>query len=75
MTRAIVALLALCLTLTVAAQDERRAALSGEPPLTREIRASLYGNGRQPLCRTAVYGVGGLPLRMRTRSNQESRPA
>jgi pyruvate-ferredoxin/flavodoxin oxidoreductase len=40
------------------------AALSGEPPLTREIRASIYDTGRRPLCHTAVYGVGGLPLRI-----------
>ncbi|MBT8081367.1 MAG: pyruvate ferredoxin oxidoreductase [Gammaproteobacteria bacterium] len=40
------------------------AALSGGPPLTREIRASVYGTGRQPACQTAVYGVGGLPLRV-----------
>lgn len=40
------------------------APLAGEPPLTREVRACLHaaGNGRAA-CRTAVYGVGGLPLR------------
>ncbi len=38
-------------------------ALSAEPPLTREVRASLYAKGRQPDCGSVVYGVGGLPLR------------
>ncbi|MGB5490684.1 MAG: hypothetical protein WBM76_07665, partial [Woeseiaceae bacterium] len=39
--------------------------LSGEPPLIREVRASLNRGheGRQPKCRSVVYGVGGLPLR------------
>ncbi len=42
------------------------APLSGEPPLTREVRACL---GRQdtkhlPECSSAIYGVGGLPLRV-----------
>lgn len=43
------------------------APLSGEPPLTREIRASLnrLDNGHKPLCVPVVYGVGGLPLRTR----------
>ena len=38
--------------------------LAGEPPLTREVRACLHAaaSGRIP-CRSAVYGVGGLPLR------------
>ncbi|NNF41309.1 MAG: 4Fe-4S binding protein, partial [Woeseiaceae bacterium] len=39
--------------------------LSGEPPLTREIRAGLDrldGPGHSP-CRPVIYGVGGLPLR------------
>jgi pyruvate-ferredoxin/flavodoxin oxidoreductase len=40
--------------------------LSGEPPLTREVRASLncIGDGRHPRCYPVVYGVGGLPLRV-----------
>ena len=40
--------------------------LSGEPPLTREVRASLncMGDGRHPKCYPVVYGVGGLPLRV-----------
>ncbi len=38
------------------------ATLSSGPPLTREVQASLYGTGRQPDIRTAIYGVGGLPL-------------
>ncbi len=40
--------------------------LSGEPPLTREVRASLncMGDGRHPRCYPVVYGVGGLPLRV-----------
>jgi len=42
------------------------APLSGEPPLTREVRASLnrMGDGRHPRCHPVVYGVGGLPLRV-----------
>jgi pyruvate-ferredoxin/flavodoxin oxidoreductase len=36
--------------------------LSGEPPLTREVRASL--ESRHPKCYPVVYGVGGLPLRV-----------
>lgn len=39
-------------------------ALSSDPPLTREVRASLYRSDRRPVCRTAIYGVGGLPLRI-----------
>ena len=41
------------------------APLSSEPPLTRDLRACLHlaGDGRQPQCRSVVYGVGGLPLR------------
>jgi pyruvate-ferredoxin/flavodoxin oxidoreductase len=40
--------------------------LSGEPPLTREIRASMdrRGGNRQPRCEPVVYGLGGLPLRV-----------
>jgi pyruvate-ferredoxin/flavodoxin oxidoreductase len=38
-------------------------ALSGEPPLTREVRACLDNGQRRPDCSTAIYGVGGLPLR------------
>ncbi|NNF40762.1 MAG: 4Fe-4S binding protein, partial [Woeseiaceae bacterium] len=42
------------------------APLSGEPPLTREVRASLnrLDDSGKPACRPVVYGVGGLPLRM-----------
>ncbi len=42
------------------------APLSGEPPLIREIRASLDrgGGGRHPDCSSVVYGIGGLPLRV-----------
>ena len=36
--------------------------LAGEPPLLREVRASLQS--RQPGCRSVIYGVGGLPLRV-----------
>ena len=39
-------------------------ALSSDPPLTREMRASLYRGDRRPVCRSAVYGIGGLPLRI-----------
>jgi pyruvate-ferredoxin/flavodoxin oxidoreductase len=46
---------------------ERAAApMSGEPPLTREIRAKLNrveGN-QHPKCSPVVYGIGGLPLRV-----------
>jgi pyruvate-ferredoxin/flavodoxin oxidoreductase len=40
--------------------------LSGEPPLTREIRASMerLDGKRRPRCSAVVYGVGGLPLRV-----------
>jgi len=38
------------------------APLSGEPPLTREIRAAM-GSGATA-CSPVVYGVGGLPLRV-----------
>jgi len=40
--------------------------MSGEPPLTRELRASLdrLENGRNPTCSPVVYGVGGLPLKV-----------
>ena len=40
--------------------------LSAEPPLTREVRASLKssGNSHLPQCRSVVYGLGGLPLRV-----------
>ena len=42
------------------------APLSGEPPLIREVRASLdrMNNDRHPICRPVIYGVGGLPLRV-----------
>jgi pyruvate-ferredoxin/flavodoxin oxidoreductase len=40
--------------------------MSGEPPLTREIRASVDRlDGKQrPRCCPVVYGLGGLPLRV-----------
>ncbi|MBT8088081.1 MAG: 4Fe-4S binding protein [Gammaproteobacteria bacterium] len=40
--------------------------LSGEPPLTREVRAGLnsMGDGRRADCHPVVYGVGGLPLQV-----------
>jgi len=40
--------------------------MSGEPPLTREIRAKLNRvEGKQhPQCSPVVYGIGGLPLRV-----------
>jgi len=46
---------------------ERTAALmSGEPPLTREIRASMdrFDSKQRPRCSPVVYGLGGLPLRV-----------
>ena len=46
---------------------ERTAApMSGEPPLTREIRARLNRvEGKQhPKCSPVFYGLGGLPLRV-----------
>jgi pyruvate-ferredoxin/flavodoxin oxidoreductase len=38
------------------------APLSGEPPLTREIRAAVSSSATA--CSPVVYGVGGLPLRV-----------
>jgi len=40
--------------------------MSGEPPLIREVRASLQrlDNSGHPKCSPVVYGVGGLPLRV-----------
>ena len=40
--------------------------LSGEPPLSREVRASLEQAqaGKRPACSPIVFGVGGLPLRV-----------
>ena len=38
------------------------APLSGEPPLTREIRAAM--SSAPIACSPVVYGVGGLPLRV-----------
>jgi len=40
--------------------------MSGEPPLTREIRASMdrLDSKRRPRCSPVVYGLGGLPLRI-----------
>jgi len=40
--------------------------LSTEPPLIREVRASLgrLHNHQHPTCQPIIYGVGGLPLRV-----------
>ena len=46
---------------------ERTAApMSGEPPLSREIRASMDGldGKRRTRCSPVLYGLGGLPLRV-----------
>jgi len=42
------------------------APLAGEPPLSREVRATLgrLGSQQRPTCFPVVYGVGGLPLRV-----------
>ena len=42
------------------------ASMSGEPPLTREIRASMdrLDSKQRPRCSPVVYGLGGLPLRV-----------
>jgi pyruvate-ferredoxin/flavodoxin oxidoreductase len=42
------------------------APLAGEPPLTRELRASLDAArpAAAPPCKAVVYGVGGSPLRI-----------
>ena len=40
------------------------APLSGEPPLTREVRAALGRIDTAPPCRPVIYGVGGLALRL-----------
>jgi len=42
------------------------APMSGEPPLTREIRASMnrLDSKRRPSCSPVSYGLGGLPLRV-----------
>jgi pyruvate-ferredoxin/flavodoxin oxidoreductase len=42
------------------------APLSAEPPLTREVRASLKSSdaSHSPQCHPVVYGLGGLPLRV-----------
>ncbi|MDH3429550.1 MAG: 4Fe-4S binding protein [Gammaproteobacteria bacterium] len=42
------------------------AAMAAEPPLTRELRASMdrLGGKRPASCSPVVYGVGGLPLRV-----------
>jgi len=52
------------------------APLAGEPPLTREVRASLdrMPGKRRPVCSPVVYGVGGLPLRVSDLVALESRP-
>jgi pyruvate-ferredoxin/flavodoxin oxidoreductase len=46
--------------------ERAAASMSGEPPLTREIRARLNRvEGKQhPKCSPVVYGIGGLPLRI-----------
>jgi pyruvate-ferredoxin/flavodoxin oxidoreductase len=38
--------------------------LSGEPPLTREIRAAISRIGNPPPCQPVIYGLGGLALRL-----------
>ena len=46
---------------------ERTAApMSGEPPLSREIRASMdcLDGKQRPSCSPVMYGLGGLPLRV-----------
>jgi len=42
------------------------APMSGEPPLVREVRASLdrLNGSRHPKFQSVAYGVGGLPLRV-----------
>jgi pyruvate-ferredoxin/flavodoxin oxidoreductase len=42
------------------------APLAEDPPLTREVRASLEParSGPQPACRAVIYGIGGQPLRV-----------
>ena len=42
------------------------ASMCGEPPLTREIRASMdrLDSKRRPRCSPVVYGLGGFPLRV-----------
>ena len=42
------------------------APMSGEPALTREVRASLGRSSgtRHPRCSSVIYGVGSLPLRV-----------
>jgi pyruvate-ferredoxin/flavodoxin oxidoreductase len=42
------------------------APLAADPPLTREVRASLERSrsGPRKACQSVVYGVGGLPLRV-----------
>ncbi|NIL93309.1 MAG: hypothetical protein GTO71_02450 [Woeseiaceae bacterium] len=46
---------------------ERTAApISGEPPMTRDIHNSIHhlDSKRRPRCKSVVYGLGGLPLRV-----------
>ena len=40
--------------------------LAGDPPLTREVRASLERSrsGPRHACQSVVYGIGGLPFRV-----------
>jgi len=38
--------------------------LASEPPLSREIRFALDSPANSPACAAAIYGVGGLPLRI-----------
>ncbi|NIA28015.1 MAG: hypothetical protein GWP02_08155, partial [Desulfobulbaceae bacterium] len=42
------------------------APMSGEPPLSREVRAGLdrLDSNPHPSCSPVIYGVGGLPLRV-----------
>jgi len=46
--------------------ERTNASMSGEPPLTREIRASMerLDSKRRPRCSPVVYGIGGLALRV-----------
>lgn len=52
------------------------APLAGDPPLTREVRASLERSrsGPDQGCQAVVYGVGGLPLRVADLADLCTRP-
>ncbi len=52
------------------------APLGGDPPLTREVRASLERSrtGPDQGCQAVVYGVGGLPLRVADIADLCTRP-